>query len=330
MRILVTGGARLHRHPPVPPPARRRTRRLRGRQRVQRAPREPARRCPLHRAETSRAPADVEPVFAARLDAVCHIAGQVSIIRSFSDPIADLRTNVEGTLNVLQLCLKYKVPRLIYASSMTLYGDCGTVPTPESEPCRPNSYYGITKFAAERYVHATAERPDLGFDFARHLAAHVQRLRSGPGVQQSLSGRASASSRATCCAASRSPSSATASRRAISSTSTTSSRAGCGRSTTPRRAAAVINLGSGRSLSINELAERRRSRHSAAGRRHQIVRAPARPGEQRSRARRHRPRRIAARLGAAHAVRGGARRDRALGPRRVRRSRRRAAGRPPR
>ena len=110
-------------------------------------------------------PAEVEPAFARGLDAVCHIAGQVSIIRSFSDPVADLRTNVEGTLNILQLCLKYKVPRLIYASSMTLYGDVRTVPTPETEPCRPDSYYGITKHAAERYVHATAERPDLGFDF---------------------------------------------------------------------------------------------------------------------------------------------------------------------
>jgi len=110
-------------------------------------------------------PADLEPTFAGGLDAVCHIAGQVSIIRSFSDPVADLRTNVEGTINILQLCLRYKVPRLLYASSMTIYGDCQTVPTPESEPCRPDSYYGITKHAAERYVHATAARPDLGFDF---------------------------------------------------------------------------------------------------------------------------------------------------------------------
>ena len=71
-------------------------------------------------------PEEVEPAFARGLDAVCHIAGQVSIIRSFSDPVADLRTNVEGTVNVLKLCLKHKVPRLIYASSMTLYGDCET------------------------------------------------------------------------------------------------------------------------------------------------------------------------------------------------------------
>jgi UDP-glucose 4-epimerase len=40
------------------------------------------------------------------------------------------------------------------------------VPTPETEPCRPDSYYGITKHAAERFVHATAERPDLDRDFS--------------------------------------------------------------------------------------------------------------------------------------------------------------------
>jgi UDP-glucose 4-epimerase len=118
----------------------------------------------FHLADVTR-PAEVEPIFAGGLDAICHIAGQVSIIRSFSDPVADMRTNVEGTLKILQLCLKYKVPRLLYASSMTLYGDCRNIPTPESEPCQPDSYYGITKHAAERYVHATAMRPDLGFEF---------------------------------------------------------------------------------------------------------------------------------------------------------------------
>ena len=111
-------------------------------------------------------PEELDPVFARGIDAVCHIAGQVSIIKAFSDPVGDLRTNTEGTVQTLKLCVKYKVPRLLYASSMTLYGDCKVVPTPESEPCVPDSYYGITKFAAERYVHSTAARPDLGFDFS--------------------------------------------------------------------------------------------------------------------------------------------------------------------
>ena len=108
---------------------------------------------------------DLEQAFDVGLDAVCHIAGQVSLIRSFSDPTIDLRTNVEGTLNVLQLCLKYRVPRLVYAGSMTAYGNTNVVPTPEDTPCGPVSYYGITKFAAESYVRATAARPDLDFTF---------------------------------------------------------------------------------------------------------------------------------------------------------------------
>jgi UDP-glucose 4-epimerase len=98
-------------------------------------------------------------------DAVFHIAGQVSLIRSYSDPVLDLRTNVQGTINMLQLCLRHRIPRFLYASSMTVYGHTIALPTPENTACVPTSYYGITKYAAERYVLATAERVDLDFDF---------------------------------------------------------------------------------------------------------------------------------------------------------------------
>lgn len=108
---------------------------------------------------------DLQPLFAYGLDAVCHIAGQVSMIRSFTDPLRDLRTNVEGTVQVLQMCMQHRVPRLLYASSMTVYGHPDALPISEDQPCRPCSYYGITKFAAERYVHSSADRPDFGFDF---------------------------------------------------------------------------------------------------------------------------------------------------------------------
>jgi UDP-glucose 4-epimerase len=48
---------------------------------------------------------------------------------------------------------------------MTVYGDTASLPTSEDSPCCPVSYYGITKYAAERYIHTTAERVDLNFDF---------------------------------------------------------------------------------------------------------------------------------------------------------------------
>ncbi len=112
-----------------------------------------------------RNPADLAPIFAGGLDAVLHIAGQASIRLSFQDPTADLNVNTLGTINLLQQCVAHHVPRLIFASSMTIYGSPALVPTPETAPPDPVSYYGITKYAAERYVHLTAQRRDLDFAF---------------------------------------------------------------------------------------------------------------------------------------------------------------------
>jgi len=104
---------------------------------------------------------DVNAAFEAGIDAVLHIAGQASIRLSFLDPTADLNVNTVGTINVIQACLAHSVSRLIFASSMTIYGNSARVPTDETTPPNPISYYAITKYAAERYVHTTAARRDL-------------------------------------------------------------------------------------------------------------------------------------------------------------------------
>lgn len=108
--------------------------------------------------------ADLHDAFSSGVEAVCHIAGQVSLIRSYSDAANDLRTNVLGTLNVIRQCMRHRVPRLLYAGSMAAYGQAAVLPTPEDARCEPVSYYGITKYAAERYVRTSAERPDLDFE----------------------------------------------------------------------------------------------------------------------------------------------------------------------
>src|SRR2546430_3058010 len=108
-----------------------------------------------------RNPADLAPPFESGMDAVLHIAGQASIGLSFQDPTADLNVNTLGTINVLQQCIEHRVPRLLFASSMTIYGNTATVRTPESTPPDPVSYYALTKYAAERYVHITSQRRDL-------------------------------------------------------------------------------------------------------------------------------------------------------------------------
>jgi len=46
-----------------------------------------------------------------------------------------------------------------------VYGPQDTLPVSEAQPCRPVSYYGISKYAAERFVHATAARNDIKHSF---------------------------------------------------------------------------------------------------------------------------------------------------------------------
>lgn len=129
-----------------------------------------------------RDPGAVAAAFDRGVDAVFHIAGQASTIVSFDDPAEDLSVNVIGTLNVMNECIRRRVTRVLYASSMTAYGVPSKLPVTEDEPVRPISYYGITKEAAERYLFATAGRVDLDFDF--HVTAF--RMFNVYGERQSL------------------------------------------------------------------------------------------------------------------------------------------------
>jgi UDP-glucose 4-epimerase len=99
-------------------------------------------------------------------DAIFHIAGQSSGEISFDDPIYDIRTNAESTLLLLQFALKNQCTRVIYASTMSVYGDKPDQPIAENERCIPESFYGVAKLASEHYlriyeqygVHSTALR----------------------------------------------------------------------------------------------------------------------------------------------------------------------------
>lgn len=90
------------------------------------------------------------------IDAVVHLAAQVSVARSVERPLADLRTNVRGTVQVLELARRRGIPRVVFASSAAVYGDATTVPTPEDAPTRPLSPYGVDKRSAELWLDAYA------------------------------------------------------------------------------------------------------------------------------------------------------------------------------
>jgi UDP-glucose 4-epimerase len=120
---------------------------------------------------------------------VYHLAAQAGVRSSWGRDFS-LYTdhNVLATQRLLEAAVLSGVPRVVYASSSSVYGDGGSLPLREDGPCRPLSPYGVTKLAAEhlcalyernhglpvvslRYftVYGPRQRPDMAFH--RFLAA---------------------------------------------------------------------------------------------------------------------------------------------------------------
>lgn len=101
------------------------------------------------------------PLAKERFDAVIHCAAQSSNATSFENPAADLAANQTATLNLLEFCRRQNIKRFLFTSSMSAYGQPKTFPTPETEPCYPDSFYAVHKLAAEHYVRIYAQEYGL-------------------------------------------------------------------------------------------------------------------------------------------------------------------------
>ena len=84
------------------------------------------------------------------INQIIHLAGQSSGQISFEKPLLDAKSNIYATLNVLDLARKYKINRIILASSMSVYGD-SDIYVDENTKTSPKSIYGVNKLAIEHY-----------------------------------------------------------------------------------------------------------------------------------------------------------------------------------
>ncbi|MDQ3678275.1 MAG: NAD-dependent epimerase/dehydratase family protein [Actinomycetota bacterium] len=91
--------------------------------------------------------AEVQP------EAIFHLAAQVDVRLSLQDPGHDARTNVEGTINVLEAARAAGTTRVVFSSTGgAIYGETDELPTPETVAPLPMAAYGQSKFCAERYL----------------------------------------------------------------------------------------------------------------------------------------------------------------------------------
>lgn len=97
------------------------------------------------------------------VDVVFHLAAKVSIRLAVDEFHDDADINLIGTLKVLKAARDAGVKKLVYASSMAIYGNPDYSPQDESHPKRPTSPYGVSKLASEKYISILA--PLWGIDF---------------------------------------------------------------------------------------------------------------------------------------------------------------------
>ncbi len=85
---------------------------------------------------------------------IIHLAGNALPSKSVDDPVYDMKLNIGGTLNLLEVCRNRKIDLLLFSSTAYVYGKPLHLPVDEDhQQAYPNLPYGISKSACESYCN---------------------------------------------------------------------------------------------------------------------------------------------------------------------------------
>ncbi|AJD26498.1 NAD-dependent epimerase/dehydratase family protein [Clostridium botulinum] len=113
-----------------------------------------------------------------KFDIVYHLAAQIDVQKSITNPIFDSNVNVCGTINIINNCVNYNVKKIVYSSSAAVYGHPGYLPIDEKHGIMPISYYGLSKYTAEEYIRLFSNLNNLDFTILRY--GNVYGIRQDP------------------------------------------------------------------------------------------------------------------------------------------------------
>ena len=91
------------------------------------------------------------------IEAIVHFAAESHVDRSISDPSSFVKSNILGTMNILESSIKLeKTPRILYVSTDEVFGSLNfeDAPFDKNSPYRPNSPYAATKAASDLLVRS--------------------------------------------------------------------------------------------------------------------------------------------------------------------------------
>lgn len=88
------------------------------------------------------------------VEIVFHLGALIAIPYSYQAPLSYVRTNIEGTLNVLDLAIRNQVSVVVHTSTSEVYGSARSVPISESHPLQGQSPYSASKIGADKIAEA--------------------------------------------------------------------------------------------------------------------------------------------------------------------------------
>jgi UDP-glucose 4-epimerase len=110
----------------------------------------------------------LESVVARRFDVIIHSVSTTTPKSSNDNPEFDITSNLLSTVNLLDICTRHKVGKLIYLSSGgSIYGDADSEQQVETDPVFPICSYAITKLAAEKYLYMYEKIHGLNYSVLR-------------------------------------------------------------------------------------------------------------------------------------------------------------------
>ncbi|MFT8362762.1 MAG: NAD-dependent epimerase/dehydratase family protein [Sporolactobacillus sp.] len=112
-------------------------------------------------------PAVVDVIKSIAPDAIIHLAAQISVAQSVEDPLFDERTNIQGSLNVMNGARFAAVRKLVFSSSAAVYGSPIALPITTAHPTCPESPYGLTKRTVEHYLQLYSKFYQLPYTILR-------------------------------------------------------------------------------------------------------------------------------------------------------------------
>jgi UDP-glucuronate 4-epimerase len=120
-----------------------------------------------------------------KVEMVAHLAARAGVRPSIEQPLLYADVNIRGTLNLLEACKKYKIRRLVFASSSSVYGNNPKVPFAEDDPVdNPISPYAATKKAAELICHTYHHLYGMDIACLRYFTVYGPRQRPEMAIHQ--------------------------------------------------------------------------------------------------------------------------------------------------